>query len=203
MPAHVLLVSGGHTQLLKVDSDLSAEILAQTADDAAGECFDKSAKLMGLTYPGGPAIEQLADTLPVEDEKKAQDLFKVLPKPKSAQGFSFSGLKTAIRIKIEKNPELKGTAAFAWAVQETIGHSILNVLKKHFTEGERLFFCGGVSANRRIRHLLLEWCESRSVQCIVPSLKYCTDNAAMIGAAAWIQNEKHALNKVQARVPLS
>ncbi|NCN40369.1 tRNA (adenosine(37)-N6)-threonylcarbamoyltransferase complex transferase subunit TsaD [bacterium] len=210
-PAWVVLVSGGHTQILYCDDRLNAEILASTADDAAGECFDKSAKLMGMPYPGGPMIERRA--LEIGDDKsmleKAKALSKSLPRPRSQTGFSFSGLKTAIRLKLEANSELKSDPAFAWAVQDAICESLLGGLKRTITEhkslltSKKLVFCGGVSANQYLRGKLDSWAQAQGIELILPPLKYCTDNAAMIGAAAWVQDPELSLSDCKARIPLS
>lgn len=204
-PAIVLLISGGHTQILWVDEKLNAKKLADTADDAAGECFDKCAKIMGLPYPGGPEIEKLA--LQMKNSQEAMKLFKILPQPKSKEGFSFSGLKTAVRILLEKNPELKSSPEFAWAFQECIGKTLLNSLNKSFEnfnleETQSFVFCGGVAANLRLRNLIQDWAQAQRLNFYSPPLKYATDNAAMIACAAWIQDSKYDLFEIQARMPL-
>jgi len=207
-PALVLLVSGGHTQILEVDERLRARKLADTADDAAGECFDKSAKLMGLGYPGGPALEALALKLPPSDQGRAKELFKALPRPRSDEGYSFSGLKTAVRLKLEKDAALTTDPAFAWAVQEAIADTLIRGLDRQAgalesgTEFRSLVFCGGVAANRRLRARVGEWAASKGLELVVPPLKYCTDNAVMIATAAWIQDPALALPQVIARTPL-
>jgi N6-L-threonylcarbamoyladenine synthase len=205
-PALVVLVSGGHSQILKVGRELHAETLADTADDAAGECFDKSAKLMGLPYPGGPQIEALAAQLAPDQRGRASELAKRLPRPRSEQGFSFSGLKTAVRLQLEKDPSLKTDPAFAWAVQEAISETLLQgmdrVWKQHGQGMRRLAFCGGVAANKRLRGLLENWAQRRSLELRMPPLRYCTDNAAMIGAAAWVQAPELRLVACHARCPL-
>lgn len=206
-PALVLLVSGGHTQILEVDAELRARRLADTADDAAGECFDKSAKLMHLPYPGGPAIERLAASLAPSELALAQSLRDALPRPRSAEGFSFSGLKTAIRLKLEKEPSLASAPAFAWAIQETIADTLLAGLKRARAAGQlpnlkRFVLCGGVAANARIRGVLGNWARSTGLEPRFPPLKHSTDNAAMIGAAAWIQAPELALREVAARIPV-
>lgn len=207
-PAFVLLVSGGHTQVLHVAEDLSAKALAQSADDAAGECFDKAAKLMGLPYPGGPEIERIAAELSEADRVPAMHLLRQLPRPRSAEGFSFSGLKTAIRTLLEKNPELARTPRFCFAIQEAISESLCQGLDRAFEKSDasakvqRLVFCGGVSANRRIRQRLQEWAQAHQLELYLPALKYCTDNAAMIGAAAWVQAPSLAMKEIAARQAL-
>ncbi len=205
-PAFVLLVSGGHSQVLEVQPDLRARRLADTADDAAGECFDKAAKLMGLPYPGGPALERLAATAGEAQVQAGRRLAKELPRPRSSEGFSFSGLKTAIRLKLAANPAFASDPAFAYAVQESIGETLVGGLARALrdveTRGRSLVFCGGVSANRRVRALLEAKCRDLGLSLVVPSLRYCTDNAAMIGAAAWIQAPEVAVDSIEARIPL-
>jgi len=208
-PAWVVLASGGHTQVMAVEKDLSCRILAETADDAAGECFDKSAKLMGLPYPGGPEIERLAArVIGDEDLDRARSFSLELPRPRSEEGFSFSGLKTAIRLKLEKHPERRSDPAFAWAVQDAICESLVGGMKrahkKHAASfGSRTWlFCGGVAANRALRARLETWATREKVALRVPPLKYCTDNAAMIAAAAWVQAPELALSSCEARIPI-
>jgi N6-L-threonylcarbamoyladenine synthase len=204
-PAWVLLVSGGHTQVLDVDSKLWARQLATTADDAAGECFDKTAKLMGLPYPGGPQIEACAKQL--ADPGKAEALLKTLPRAQSELGFSFSGLKTAIRLKLEKNPTLKQDPAMCFAVQKCIAETLERGLAKFESELKpdlkTFVFCGGVSANAFLRERLLKFAQSRGLQAIFPPLKFATDNAAMIAAAAWVQDPALQMPLVEARRPLN
>ncbi len=215
-PALVLLVSGGHTSILKVDPTLEIRELARTVDDAAGECFDKSAKLMGLGYPGGPAIEKLAidylkDSSP-ESRQKAEALARSLPRPKSATGdFSFSGLKTAIRLAWEKRDEkILSVGSFAWCVQEVIADTLATGLQRTLTKVppddlkklKTVIFCGGVAANQRVRERLLSILTPLGLPCAFPPLSFCTDNAAMIGAAAWMQSEKLNLRTTTARVAL-
>jgi N6-L-threonylcarbamoyladenine synthase len=208
-PAHVVLVSGGHTQILSVNERLKCRVLAETADDAAGECFDKSAKLMGLPYPGGPEIEKLALRLKEADLLRAKEFADELPRPRSEEGFSFSGLKTAIRLRLQKSPELKDDPAFAWAVQEAITDSLIRgmtrVLKstpKGESSRDRWVFCGGVAANRHLRERLQAWAQQNCTSLHFPPIKYCTDNAAMIAAAAWVQDPSLSMKSCESRCPL-
>jgi N6-L-threonylcarbamoyladenine synthase len=208
-PAWVVLASGGHTQVMAVEKDLSCRLLAETADDAAGECFDKSAKLMGLPYPGGPEIERLAMLVTSPPDLERARLFSLeLPRPRSEEGFSFSGLKTAIRLKLQKHPERIEDPAFAWAVQDAICESLVAGMKRAYKKHAPSFpsktwlFCGGVAANKTLRARLEMWAARERVVLRVPPLKYCTDNAAMIGAAAWVQAPQFALASCEARIPL-
>lgn len=207
-PSVVLLVSGGHTSILNVQEDLSSEQLAETADDSAGECFDKSAKLMGLPYPGGPAIEKLAQQLDLAGINKAKVLLKELPIPRAKEGFSFSGLKTAIRLQYEKKSSEYSIEHFAWAIQEIITLSLSKTLEnklsgmENLSQHKSIVFCGGVSANLRIRSEVEKVAHAQGLKLIVAPLKYCTDNAAMIAACARVQDPNFILHAVAPRLPL-
>jgi N6-L-threonylcarbamoyladenine synthase len=209
-PALVLLVSGGHSQILVTDENLSARQWADTADDSAGECFDKIAKILGLGYPGGPEIEKRAARLTdLADLETARQLAKELPRPKSEVGFSFSGLKTAARLLIERRQDLREKPeifchAFQEVIADTLKRNLLAALEK-IPEKEKLksfVVCGGVSANKRIREVLQEEMKRRGLKSYFPPLKLCTDNAAMIAAAAWVQDPSLDLKDVSARIPL-
>jgi N6-L-threonylcarbamoyladenine synthase len=183
-PFVALLVSGGHTQLMQVTRVGHYELLGETIDDAAGEAFDKSAKLMGLGYPGGPALAQLAT-------QGRADMFK-LPRPLLHSGdldFSFAGLKTAVLTQVRKlGPEptpqqwadlAAGTQA---AIVEVLVKKSLAALKQ--TGLQRLVVAGGVGANAQLRQQLNEACARRGVRVHYPELALCTDNGAMIALAA-------------------
>ena len=183
-PFVALLVSGGHTQLMKVEGVGDYELLGETIDDAAGEAFDKSAQLMGLGYPGGPALARLA-------EFGDASVFQ-LPRPvmKSATlDFSFAGLKTAVRtqvLKLGTNVCEQDRAHLAAATQQAIvdvlvGKSMLALERTGLT---RLVVSGGVGANARLREQLNEACARRSARVHYPELEFCTDNGAMIALAA-------------------
>jgi N6-L-threonylcarbamoyladenine synthase len=209
-PALVLLVSGGHTQILQSDSSLNMKLLADTADDSAGECFDKIAKLLGLGYPGGPAIEKKAlECVDAESRMRAQKIMDLLPRPKSEEGFSFSGLKTAARLYLEKNKDNLDLQAFCFAIQEVIADSlkrgIERAVKKLPSQDnfKSLVFCGGVSANARIREVLSQRANKMKLKALFPPLKLCTDNAVMIAHAMIVQSPAHDLKDVQARVTLT
>jgi len=206
-PAIVLLVSGGHSQVLQVNANLVAQKIIDTCDDAAGECFDKSAKLMDLPYPGGPEIENLALKILPDNLNQAQSLSQSLPRPKDKDGnFSFSGLKTAIRLKLENDSSLKQSPAFCWAIEDAICDTLKRGLKRALlnisTSSHSLVVCGGVAANKKIRAELELLAKNHNLNLHVPPLSLCTDNAAMIGAAAWVQAPETALDSVKARVGL-
>ena len=182
-PFVALLVSGGHTQLMRVDAVGSYTLLGETIDDAAGEAFDKSAKLMGLGYPGGPALARLA-------EQGLETAFK-LPRPLLHSGdldFSFAGLKTAVLTQAKKlGGELDARKADLAASTQA---AIVEVLVKkslaalHQTGLKRLVVAGGVGANRALRAQLNEACAKRGIRVHYPELHLCTDNGAMIAMAA-------------------
>ncbi|MDD2180235.1 tRNA (adenosine(37)-N6)-threonylcarbamoyltransferase complex transferase subunit TsaD [Acidovorax sp. D2M1] len=182
-PFVALLVSGGHTQLMRVDGVGHYEILGETIDDAAGEAFDKSAKLMGLGYPGGPALSRLA-------EQGDATAFK-LPRPLLHSGnldFSFAGLKTAVLTQAKKlGDELEArkadlAASTEAAIVEVLVKKTLAALKQ--TGLRRVVVAGGVGANRHLRAQLNAACAAAKVRVHYPELHLCTDNGAMIAMAA-------------------
>lgn len=181
-PFVALLVSGGHTQLMRVDGVGRYEILGETIDDAAGEAFDKSAKLLGLGYPGGPALSRLAE----QGDAKA---FK-LPRPLLHSGdldFSFAGLKTAVLTQAKKlGDELAArkadlAASTQAAIVEVLVRKTLAAIDQ--TGMRRVVVAGGVGANRLLREQLDAACAARRVRVHYPELHLCTDNGAMIALA--------------------
>ena len=191
--AGALLVSGGHTQLMRVDDVGSYELLGETIDDAAGEAFDKSAKLLGLPYPGGPHLSKLA-------EQGNPEAF-ALPRPLMHSGkpdFSFAGLKTAVLTqvrKLEAQPEgiteqqrADLAASTQAAIVEVLVKKALLALKE--TGLKRLVVAGGVGANKRLREQLDAACERRRVRVHYPELHLCTDNGAMIALAAGLRLQR-------------
>jgi len=182
-PFVALLVSGGHTQLMQVDGVGRYQLLGETIDDAAGEAFDKSAKLLGLGYPGGPALSKMA-------EQGDPAAFK-LPRPLLHSGdldFSFAGLKTAVLTQTHKlADQLEARKADLAASTEA---AIVDVLVKKSLMAldasglQRIVVAGGVGANRRLRAQLNAACAKRGVRVHYPELSLCTDNGAMIALAA-------------------
>ena len=182
-PFVALLVSGGHTQLMRVDHVGSYQLLGESIDDAAGEAFDKSAKLMGLPYPGGPHLSKLA----AQGDAKA---FK-LPRPLLHSGnldFSFAGLKTAVLTQAKKlGDQLQARKADLAASTQA---AIVEVLVKKSlaamaqTGLQRLVVAGGVGANALLRQQLNAVCQQRGIRVHYPELDLCTDNGAMIALAA-------------------
>lgn len=176
-PHVCLTVSGGHTEIVRVHEPLKYEIVGQTLDDAAGEAFDKGARLLGLGYPGGSAIQEQA----LAGDPKRYKL------PKGLSGdtldFSFSGLKTAILRLVEKEGDNLSIADAAASIQEAItsvlAERALNAADK--LEAQALTLVGGVAANQVLRKRLTEGCEKAGFRFFTPDPAFCTDNAAMIG----------------------
>jgi N6-L-threonylcarbamoyladenine synthase len=182
-PFIALLVSGGHTQLMQVEGVGDYRLLGETIDDAAGEAFDKSAKLMGLGYPGGPALSRLA-------QQGDPAAFK-LPRPLLHSGdldFSFAGLKTAVLTQVNKLAgELETrkadlAASTEAAIVEVLVRKTMAALERSGLS--RVVVAGGVGANRRLRAQLDAACVKRGVRVHYPELELCTDNGAMIALAA-------------------
>ena len=176
-----LVCSGGHTQLVWVPQEGHHEILGETRDDAAGEAFDKVAKLVGLPYPGGPVIDRMAK----EGDPKAYDF----PRPMKGQGFefSFSGLKTAIRRHWEQDPDPSRlpdlVASFQEAVVDVLASKLIKAAKEK--GAKTVTVVGGVACNSRLREVVEDKARRHRLKVAFPSPVYCTDNAAMIGRAAW------------------
>jgi N6-L-threonylcarbamoyladenine synthase len=180
-PFLCLTVSGGHTQLVNVESPIQMNVIGQTIDDAVGEAFDKAAKMLGLPYPGGPLIDQYA--------KKGDPLKFTFAKPQIAElNFSFSGVKTSIlyflRDQKAINPNFieDNLADLCASIQHSLVEILLHKIKKAcstyaFTQ---VAIAGGVSANSYLRHRLQEWGMLSNTKIFVPKFEYCTDNAAMI-----------------------
>jgi N6-L-threonylcarbamoyladenine synthase len=177
-PFLALLVSGGHTELVKVEAMGSYEIIGDTLDDAAGEAFDKTAKLLGLGYPGGAALAKLA-----ESGQAGRFHF---PRPmvdRPGLDFSFSGLKTFAANTVEKNPlddQTKADIARAFqdAVVDTLTIKCKRALQK--TGYSSLVIAGGVGANTALRQSLHEMCQKHKAELFFPRMEFCTDNGAMI-----------------------
>jgi len=183
-PFMCLMVSGGHTAIVEVVDYCKFNMIGTTVDDSVGECFDKVARVLGLSYPGGPNIDKLAKegTNSVKFNYKAplRDTFN----------FSFSGLKTAVvnfvHNKQQKNEEFS-KADLACSFQELVTDELCSKTMKACKELKKtkLVVAGGVGANSRLREGLIENCAKNGIELFLPDLKYCTDNAAMIGAIAY------------------
>ena len=187
-PFLCLTVSGGHTQIVNVSSPSNMEIIGSTIDDAAGEAFDKSAKIMGLPYPGGPEIDKLA--------KIGNPKAFSFPKPRIADlNYSFSGLKTSFlyflrdRLKEDEGFIEKNKADLAASMQFTIIEILLEKLKKAaITTGiKEIAIAGGVSANSGLRTELKQMADTEGWKVHIPGIKFTTDNAAMIAIAGYFK----------------
>ncbi|HAU52713.1 MULTISPECIES: tRNA (adenosine(37)-N6)-threonylcarbamoyltransferase complex transferase subunit TsaD [Sphingobacterium] len=185
-PFLCLTVSGGHTQIVLVKDYFEMELLGETLDDAAGEAFDKTAKILNLPYPGGPLIDKFA--------KEGNPAAYRLPEPQiPGLNFSFSGLKTAIlylvQDQLKQNPDFltHNMADLCASVQSRIVSILLNKLKKAAKETgvKDIAIAGGVSANSGLRQSLIEMGEKYKWRVFIPKFEYCTDNAAMIAIAGY------------------
>ena len=180
-----LIVSGGHTLLVKVDAPLEHQILGSTQDDAAGECFDKIAKLLGLAYPGGPEVDRLACT-----GNSAAFTFARPMLNQPNDDFSFSGLKTSVRYFLKKHPELVADNTRLPDLCASAQAAIVDVLvKKTMRAAKRervqcLTLSGGVACNSELRKQLQSACDENDFTLRLASPDLCTDNAAMIGLLA-------------------
>jgi len=187
-PFLCLTVSGGHTQIVKIDSPSNMQVIGTTIDDAAGEAFDKSAKILGLPYPGGPHIDKHA--------KKGSIHAFEFGKPKIKElDFSFSGLKTSILYKIQnnlqKNPSFieENLEDLCASIQHSIVSILLNKLEKaiKLTGIKQLAIAGGVSANSYLRSELVKLAKEKEYKLYIPKFEYCTDNAAMIAISGYFK----------------
>jgi len=195
-PALSLLVSGGHTELVLIEQEHQYKKIGVTQDDAVGEAFDKSARLIDIPYPGGPQISKLADAF----RESGQDSSLSLPRPMIHSGdlnFSYSGLKTAVRSLIESQNEI--TDSFKKELAFELEEAITETLEKKTSMAimeygpTALILGGGVSANNTIRKRLGALCEESGIDYFIPDRKYSGDNAVMIGIAGYrrLVNKKH------------
>ena len=179
LPLVVLLVAGGHTQIVHLKGMGQYEVLGATIDDAAGEAFDKVARYLGLGYPGGPIIDKLAkdgDRQAIKFPRGMKD---------GSFDFSFSGMKTSVVNYVRKHPNTSNAdiaASFQEAVVDVLVDKTLAAAKKVDANG--ICIGGGVAANSRLRERVVALCRENNFECLVPSREYCTDNAAMIASAA-------------------
>ncbi len=197
LPAIALVVSGGHTSLYLCPEEGRYRPLARTRDDAAGEAFDKVAKFLGLPYPGGPVIDRISEGA----NEQAIEFPRAIMKDQSLD-FSFSGLKTAVRIRATQDGLAHGNAAEAEAspkvrdlvasFQRTVAETLLDTtLRACRREGvDTVLVAGGVACNRRLRAAFASAAEASGLAVFAPSPRYTTDNAAMIGAAAFLHFER-------------
>ncbi len=180
-----LVVSGGHTLLLWVKSPMNHEVVGGTLDDAAGECFDKTAKLLGLPYPGGPLMDRLAAQGNPDAHRFPRPMFK-----DAGFDFSFSGLKTAVRYYLQKHPQCLQDehsirdvcASVQSAIVDVLVAKTLRAAEAH--EVKMITVSGGVSCNRGLRQALSQACNQAGLKLRMAAPAYCTDNAAMVGCLA-------------------
>lgn len=204
-PFICLTVSGGHTQLVRVNSPVEMIVLGSTIDDAAGEAFDKTAKILGFPYPGGPLIDRYA--------KEGNPKAFTFSKPQvDGYNFSFSGLKTSvlyfIQKEVAKNPQFieENKADLCASIQETILEILFKQLRKVSTDTgiSEIAIAGGVSANSGLRNRLQEEGKTRGWNVYIPKFEYCTDNAAMIAIAGKFlaENKQFADQSISANARL-
>lgn len=190
-PVIALTVSGGHTQLVLIKNIGKYRIIGETRDDAAGECFDKVAKLLNLGYPGGPAISKMAEKFMSESQIK-------LPRPMinhKNYEFSFSGLKTAVLYTLRDNKKISVPEMCAETQQAIIDVLIDKTLRaaKEY-KAKTIILSGGVAANAELRKQLQSACKKIKIRVLIPELKLCMDNGAMIAMAGWLNRNKQTKN---------
>lgn len=187
-PLIALVVSGGHTELIYMEKDYSFKKIGGTLDDAVGECYDKVAKVIGLEYPGGPKVDNLA-----HQGKDTYDL--PYPLDDKTYNFSFSGIKSAV-INLVHNEEQRGNninkadlcTSFQERVTSVLVKKTMHAIKEY--NASNLIVAGGVSANKGLRERLEKECKEKNIHLSIPKIEHCTDNAAMIGAAAFYAYQK-------------
>jgi N6-L-threonylcarbamoyladenine synthase len=185
-PSMTLVVSGGHTELVQMEQEGRFNIIGRTRDDAVGEAYDKVARALGFPYPGGPHVDRLA-----REAEEAVPLPRVWLEPDSYD-FSFSGLKSAV-LNVVNQSKMKGLTPDVAGIARGFQESVVEVLVEKAvravkaTKAKQLLLCGGVAANKGLRTALTARCEAEGIELIIPPPVYCTDNAAMIGAAAYVK----------------
>lgn len=185
-PCMALVVSGGHTELVYMKSEGSFEVIGRTRDDAVGEAYDKVARAIGFPYPGGPHVDRLA-----LEAEEAVELPRVWLEPDSYD-FSFSGLKSAV-LNVVNQRNMRGEPVGEGAIARGFQESVVEVLVAkairavNAFHAKQLLLCGGVAANHGLRRELERQCKEQGIKLIIPPFEYCTDNAAMIGAAAYLK----------------
>jgi N6-L-threonylcarbamoyladenine synthase len=188
-PCLTLLVSGGHTNLLLINNDFSCEVIGSTIDDAAGEAFDKGAKILGLPYPGGPLIDKYA-------AQGNKDFHKFPVSDVPELNFSFSGVKTSLLYYLQKqnatflvNNRNDICASYQKAIIDMLFLKLNRAVRNY--KPKSLALAGGVSANSELRNQILNKAKNEGLKSYIPSFEYCTDNAAMIAAAAAMVFDTH------------
>ncbi|MDR1196388.1 MAG: tRNA (adenosine(37)-N6)-threonylcarbamoyltransferase complex transferase subunit TsaD [Endomicrobium sp.] len=193
-----MIISGGHTELIIVEDFGKYKFLGGTRDDAAGEAFDKAAKMLGLSYPGGPIIDKRAE----KGNDKAVNFTR--PYLKGSWDFSFSGIKTALLNYLKANPVKNEKhlndicASFRAAVAETLCFKAFEAAKEF--DLKRISMGGGVCANSLIRKMFYQEGKKNKIKVYIPSMLYCTDNAAMIGCAAYLKQKTSGLKYTRAQL---
>ncbi len=182
-PLIALVISGGHTEIIKMDDYFTFLKIGGTVDDAVGECYDKVARVLNLPYPGGPNVDKLASI--------GEDTYNLpIPLNDSSYNFSFSGLKSAV-INLVHNEKQKGLEINKENLACSFQNRVVNILTKKTMKAlkeydiKNLIVAGGVAANKAIRNSLEENCLKENINITIPDFIYCTDNAAMIGAAGY------------------
>ncbi len=197
-PLLTLVVSGGHTELIIMQEDYSFQKIGATLDDAVGEAYDKVARLLEVGYPGGPIIDQMA--------KKGEDTYDLpLPLDDKSYNFSFSGLKSAVSNLINNEKQRKKeirkndlATSFQNRVVTILVKKTMRALEEH--QIEYLVLAGGVAANKQLRKELKKQCQENNIELSIPNFEHCTDNATMIGAAAFFAyNLGHSQNNFKAK----
>lgn len=190
-PLLALIVSGGHTDIVLMEKDYSFKRIGGTLDDAVGECYDKVARVLNIPYPGGPLVDKYAH--------EGSDTYDLpLPLNDDSYSFSFSGIKSAV-INLAHNEEQRGNeirvkdlaCSFQNRVVEILTKKTMKALKEYNVKN--LIVAGGVAANKGLRERLEVLCNENNINLTVPVIKYCTDNAAMIGAAAYFAYKNGAI----------
>ena len=214
-PAICLVVSGGHTQLILMKNFGNYKILGETRDDAAGECFDKVARILGLPYPGGPAIAAQAAQWKSNIQYPISNI--QLPRPMIYQknyDFSFSGLKTAVLYDFKNRPsKVRKSKIYIQEMAKEVQQAIIDVLiyktlkaAKNF-KAKSIILGGGVASNEELREQFKEKIQKElpNIQYLIPNIQFCTDNAAMVAVAGyfhWLKGEKYNLEKIKANANL-
>ena len=182
-PLMALVVSGGHTELVLMKEDYDFNKIGGTLDDAVGEAYDKVARVLSLAYPGGPKVDKLAH--------EGKDTYNLpLPLDDDSYNFSFSGIKSAV-INLKHNEEQKGNEVIKENLACSFQNRVVEILTKKTIKAmneyncKNLIIAGGVSANKGIREAFTKICNEEGIDLTIPKLEYCTDNAAMIGAAGY------------------
>lgn len=194
-PLIALVVSGGHTELIYMKEDYSFERIGGTLDDAVGEAYDKVAKILGLDYPGGPLVDALSI--------KGKDTYDLpYPLDDKSYNFSFSGIKSAVVNIVHNEKQRKKEirvedmcTSFQNRVVEVITKKTMRALKEY--KVKNLIIAGGVAANNGLRNKFATLCKEEKINLSIPKIKYCTDNAAMIGAAAYYAYKKGIVSDLE------